>query len=95
MPRPSLCAPIPLEKVAAEPLVALWRKDNPSYYHTLDRLFGAVGVKPRIEAEYDTFSSLMAAVQSGRGIALSTSVFKQVTAKRLVYQPVTGTNEVL
>ena len=36
-----------------------------------------------------------AAVESGRGIALSTSVFKEVTGKRLVYRPVTGTNEVL
>ena len=37
----------------------------------------------------------VAAVESGRGIALSTLVFKQVTGKRLVYRPLTGTNEVL
>ena len=86
---------VPLAKVAAEPLVALRRKDNPNYHHVLDGLFGPLGVKPRIVAECDTFSSLITAIESGRGIALSTSVFKQATGKRLVYRPLTGTNEVL
>jgi DNA-binding transcriptional LysR family regulator len=86
---------VPLEKVAAEPLVALRRKDNPNYHHVLDGLFGPLGVKPLIVAECDTFSSLVTAIESGRGIALSTSVFKQATGKRLVYRPLTGTNEVL
>jgi len=35
---------VPLEKVAAEPLVALRRKDNPNYHHVLDGLFGPLGV---------------------------------------------------
>jgi DNA-binding transcriptional LysR family regulator len=66
-----------------------------NYHHVLDGLFGPLGVKPRIVAECDTFSSLITAIESGRGIALSTSVFKQATGKRLVYRPLTGTNEVL
>jgi len=32
-------------------------------------------------------------VEAGRGIALSTSIFKLVTGKRLLYRSVTGTTE--
>ena len=86
---------IPLEKVATEPLIALRLKDYPEYQRVLDRLFGPLGVKPRIAMECDTASSLFTAVEAGRGIALSTSVFGQMTGKRLVYRSLTGTNEVL
>jgi DNA-binding transcriptional LysR family regulator len=86
---------IPLEKIAAEPLLALRRKQYPGYYEVLDRVFSPLGIKPPIVVECDTASSLLTAIESGRGIALSTSVFKQMTGKRLVYRPLTGTNEVL
>ena len=85
---------IPLEKIAGEPLLALRRKDYPEFYIVLDRVFGPLGLKPRIAAECDTPTSLFTAIESGRGIALSTTVIKQVTGKRLVYRPVTGTSEV-
>jgi len=84
---------IPLEKAAAEPLVGLRRKDNPSYYQALDQLFGPVGVKPRVAVECDTFSSLITAVETGRGIALAIAPFKQVSGKRLLYRPLAGTTE--
>ena len=86
---------VPLEKVAGEPLVALRRKDYPEFYIVLDRIFGPLGLKPRIAAECDTPTSLFTAIESGRGIGLSTTVIKQVTGKRLVYRPVTGTSELL
>ena len=85
---------IPLEKAAAEPLVGLRRKDNPSYYQALDQLFGPVGVKPRVAVECDTFSSLITAVETGRGIALAIAPFKQASGKRLLYRPLAGTTEV-
>ncbi len=50
---------ITLEKLAAEPLVGLRRKDY-----------------------------------SGRGVALSSTIFKLVAGKRLLYRPLTGTTEV-
>ena len=61
----------------------------------LARVFGPQGLKPTIATECDTASSLLTAIEAGSGIALSTSVFKQVTGKRLVYRPLTGTNEAL
>ena len=86
---------VPLEKIAAEPLLALRRKQYPGYYEVLDRVFSPLGIKPPIAVECDTASSLLTAIEAGRGIALSTSIFKKMTGKRLVYRPLAGTNEVL
>jgi len=86
---------IPLEKLAAEPLVVLRRKDYPESDHFLDRLFASIRAKPRIAVECDSASSLITEVEVGRGIALATPIFKLVTGKRLVYRPLTGTTEVL
>jgi len=86
---------IPLEKLAAEPLVALRRKNYPEADHFLDRLFASSRAKPRIVVECDSASSLITEVEAGRGIALATPVLKLVTGKRLLYRPLTGTTEVL
>jgi LysR family transcriptional regulator, benzoate and cis,cis-muconate-responsive activator of ben and cat genes len=86
---------IPLEKLAAEPLVVLRRKDYPEADRYLDLLFASIRAKPRIAVECDSASSLITEVEAGRGIALATAVFKLVTGKRLLYRPLTGTTEVL
>lgn len=86
---------IPLEKVAAESLVGLRRKDNPSYYQALEQMFGSIGVKPSVAVQCDTASSLINAVESGRGIALAIAAFRHVSGKRLTYRPLAGTSEVL
>jgi DNA-binding transcriptional LysR family regulator len=86
---------IPLEKLAAEPLVVLRRKEYPESDHYLDRLFASIGAKPSIAVECDSASSLITEVEAGRGIALATPVLKLVTGKRLLYRPLTGTTEVL
>jgi DNA-binding transcriptional LysR family regulator len=81
---------VTLEKVAAEPLVGLCRRDFPEYYRNLNRIFAPIGAKPRIAVECDGGNSLLIEVESGRGIALCIPVFKLVTGKRLLYRPVTG-----
>jgi len=86
---------IPLEKLAAEPLVALRRKDYPEFDHYLDRLFASIRAKPTIAVECDSASSLITEVEAGRGIALATPILKLMTGKRLLYRPLTGTAEVL
>jgi DNA-binding transcriptional LysR family regulator len=63
---------IPLEKLAAEPLVGLSRKDYSEYYRVLDRIFAPIHAKPRIAAECDSTSSLITEVEAGHGIALAT-----------------------
>jgi DNA-binding transcriptional LysR family regulator len=85
---------ITLEKLAAEPLVGLRRKDYPEYYHILGRIFAPIHAKPRIEVECDSASSLITEVEAGRGLALASPIFKLVAGKRLLYRPLTGTREV-
>jgi DNA-binding transcriptional LysR family regulator len=82
-----------LEKVAAEPLIGLRRKDYREYYLGLDRIFGPLGIKPRIAVECDSASSLITEVETGRGVALASPVFKHVSGKRLLYRSLAGINE--
>jgi DNA-binding transcriptional LysR family regulator len=84
---------IPLEKVAAEPLIGLRLRNYREYYCNHDRIFAPIGAKPRIAVECDTTSSQLIEVEAGHGIALCIPNFKLVTGKRLVYRPVTGTTE--
>src|SRR5712692_2393420 len=86
---------VALEKLAAEPLVGLRRKDYSEYSRILDRLFAPIRATPRIAVECDSASSLITEVEAGRGIALSSTVFKLVTGKRLLYRPLTGTTDAL
>jgi len=64
---------VPLEKIAAEPIVGFSRNDYPDYYPFVERLFLPLGLKPRIAVECDSASSLITAVETGRGIALAMS----------------------
>jgi DNA-binding transcriptional LysR family regulator len=84
---------IPLEKLANEPIVGFSRKDYPEYYPFIERLFLPLGVKPRIAVECDSASSLITAVETGRGVALSILAFKIVTGKRLVFRPIIGVSD--
>ena len=61
---------VSLEQIAREPLIAYSRKDYPEYHTMLEKLFAPVGGKPRIAGEHDSVTSLIAAVESGRGFAL-------------------------
>ncbi len=84
---------IPLERLPSEfHRLSLLRKDYPEYHPFIERLFLPVGVKPRIAVECDSASSLITAVETGRGIALAISAFKIVSGKRLVFRPIAGPN---
>ena len=84
---------IALEKIAAQPLVALRRKDYSEYHRILERIFAPLSAKPRIAVECDSASSLVMEVEAGRGIAVVTTILKLVAGKRLLYRPLTSTTE--
>ena len=85
---------IPLERFFAEPLVGL---RYPRCHRDIDRIFAPIVIKPRIEVQCDTISSLLVEVEAGRGIALSIALpvpsSKLVKGKRLLYRPLSGTAE--
>jgi len=78
---------ISLRQVAGESLVAYSRKDYPEYLEMLDRLFAPVGRKPRIAGEHDSVTSLIAAVESGQGVALVPNCVACMVGPRLKLLP--------
>jgi DNA-binding transcriptional LysR family regulator len=60
---------ISLGQLSGEPLIAYSRKDYPEYHDILDELFAGVR-QPRVAEEHDGITSIIAAVESGRGFAL-------------------------
>jgi len=86
---------ITLEMVATEPMIGFNRKDYPEYYVGLDRIFGPLGIKPRVVVECDSSSSLITEIETGRGVAIASPILRHASGKRLLYRPLTGTKEVL
>ncbi len=59
-----------LEQVARERLIAFTLADYPNYHEWLAELFARPLRPPLIVEEYDSVTSLIAAVEAGRGVAL-------------------------
>ena len=76
-----------LEQVAGEPLIAYSRKDYPEYHTMLEQLFAPVGRQPRLVAEHDSVTSLIAAVESGHGLALVPECLACMVGARLKLIP--------
>ena len=78
---------ISLEQISREPLIAYSRKDYPEYHAMLEKLFATVGRKPKIVGEHDGVTSIVAAVESGRGLALMPSCVACMVGPRLKLLP--------
>jgi DNA-binding transcriptional LysR family regulator len=74
---------VTLQKVAAEPLVTYSRGDYPEYHEALAATFASIGKTPHIVEEHDSVTSLIAAVESGRGLALVPSCMTCLAGPRL------------
>jgi len=59
--------------VAREPLLIYCRRDYPEYWQTIAGWLKEHRLRPRIAGEYDGADSLMAAVESGLGVAIVTT----------------------
>jgi len=76
---------IRFEQLAKEPLIAYHRGDYPEYHEMLDELFGKN--KPMIAEEHDGVTSIIAAVESGRGIALVPQCVESLAGLRIKLIP--------
>ena len=79
-------------EVAREPLLVFCQRDYPEYWDIIAGWLRAHRQRPRIAGEYDGLESLMAAVESGLGVALLTSrtahrVPERVRLKKLSAAP--------
>jgi LysR family transcriptional regulator, benzoate and cis,cis-muconate-responsive activator of ben and cat genes len=78
-----------IRKIATEPLIAYSRADYPEYHASLAAIFATVGRAPNIAEEHDSVTSLIAAVEAGRGIALVPSALTCMVGTRLKVLPIT------
>ena len=82
---------VTVERMAEEPLVAYSKRDYADYHVMLDEVFAALPKKPKIVVECDSASSLITAIESGRGIAMVPQIFERVVGSRLKLRPLKGT----
>ncbi|MFT3830275.1 MAG: LysR family transcriptional regulator [Opitutaceae bacterium] len=85
---------VALREIAAETLLAYERREYPDYHRLLDRLSAQTKTPLVVAAEFDGGSSLVAAVQSGAGVAIVSSHFRQLP-EGVVRRPIGGIREKL
>jgi DNA-binding transcriptional LysR family regulator len=78
---------VSLEQVAKERLVAYCLADYPEYHAWLAELFSAFRRPPQIAEEHEGATSLIAAVEAGRGVALVQQGFQCLAGPRLKVRP--------
>ena len=74
-------------QLAAERLIAFSRDEYPEYESWLTSQFSALGRSPAIAEAHDGATSLMAAVEAGRGVALVLEPFKCFVGSRVKLVP--------
>jgi DNA-binding transcriptional LysR family regulator len=80
-----------LAQIASEPLLGYSRKEYPEYHEFLAKIFASIRPKPRIAEEHDGITSIIAAVESGRGVALVPSLLSCMVGQRLRLIPIAET----
>jgi LysR family transcriptional regulator, benzoate and cis,cis-muconate-responsive activator of ben and cat genes len=78
---------VSIEQVASERLVAFYLADYPEYHTWLANLFAPLKRTPQIAEEHEGSTSLIAAVEAGRGIALVQEGFRCLAGPRLKIRP--------
>jgi DNA-binding transcriptional LysR family regulator len=77
------------KKLAGENLIAYGRDNYPEYHEALDAIFERVGGKMNIVEEQDGVTSLIAAVEAGRGVAFVPGCIACMAGPRLKIIPLT------
>lgn len=80
---------VTVREIIAEPIVAYSRAEYPDYHEFIGRILGANARKLYIAAECDSGSSLIAAVETGKGICICASIFALTAGRRLKFIPLT------
>lgn len=79
---------VPLAQLAREPLVIYNRQEYSEYLRTVVSLLSPVTGKPRIAAECDGLTSLIAAVLAGRGVAIVPEIFRRLAGREIRVRPI-------
>jgi len=76
-----------LKEVAKEPLIAFTLADYPEHQAWIAGLFAPLNRPPRIVEEHDSITSLIAAVESGKGVAVIAQLPNGLASSRLKVRP--------
>ena len=76
-----------LEQIARERLIAFTLADYPEYHAWMAGLFAPWNRAPQIVEEHDSATSLIAAVEAGRGVALVSRRMDCLAGPRLRIRP--------
>jgi DNA-binding transcriptional LysR family regulator len=76
-----------LEQIAKESLVAFTLADYPEHQAWVAGLFAPLNRSPQIVEEHDSITSLIAAVESGRGVAVIAQPLHGLASPRLKIRP--------
>lgn len=84
-----------LAQVAREPLIGYSAEEYPEYHASLKKLFAPLGRRPQLLEEHDGVTSIITAVESGRGFALVPSCFACMAGPRLKIIPLEKPGELI
>lgn len=79
-----------LDRLLPEPLIAYRREEYPGYHEFIGQIFAPLGRAPRVAEEHDGITSVIAAVEAGRGFAFVTESVVCLAGPRVKVIPVTG-----
>jgi DNA-binding transcriptional LysR family regulator len=78
---------VALEQVAQERLLGVSLSEYPDYHEFIDQLFAPLNRAPQFAEEFDSVTSLIAALEGGRGVALVPQAFSFFAGPRLKILP--------
>jgi DNA-binding transcriptional LysR family regulator len=78
---------VPLADVAREPIAGRDRYEYPEAHAAVLKILAPYTRIPNFVEEYDSFASLIAAVEAGRGVAFVVQSMSRIAGKRLVMRP--------
>ena len=81
--------------VAGEPLLVFCQRDYPEYWETINGWLRSHRQRPQIAGEYDGVDSLLAAVESGLGVAVVTMRAANLVPERVKLKKIAGAPEPL
>jgi DNA-binding transcriptional LysR family regulator len=74
---------VSLTEAAREPFIGYSRDEFPDYYRHLNAVFAKAKTKPQIVEEHDGFSSIIPAIEAGRGVAPVSESFARSSGNRV------------
>jgi DNA-binding transcriptional LysR family regulator len=79
-----------IDRLVEEPLIVFRREEYPGYLDFVEKMFAPVGRTPRVAEEHDGISSVLAAVEAERGIAIVSEAVACLAGPRAKVIPVAG-----